>query len=50
MNLSEALIDIQTTQRSRTFAFACHARELIEKLDWLKTFYGNKTIKELEGK
>jgi hypothetical protein len=47
MTLIEALKDIQTTRRSRTFIFAGKAHSLKEKLDWLRDTYGNKEIREL---
>jgi len=50
MDLSEAIQDIQRTRRSQTFVFACRGRQLVEKLEWLKTIYGNKTMKEFEGR
>ena len=47
MLLTEAIQEIQATKRSKTFVFASIAKEMPDKLEWLKENVGHLTIQEI---
>ena len=47
MNLFEAINACRETKRSKTFILASNARDLPDKLEWLKSVLGNKPIMEI---